>query len=130
MPKAAEDEPFFTTRAVAERLGWKPSQVAEMCRAGLVRAVKVKGRWQIPQSEVERLSSFGPLELEILTVKAAIERSRLVRVAKGKATPREAFWFGLGFGRGRYAMGRLLALYAQLGLLKLLNLLRCKRSPA
>lgn len=121
-----ENHSYFTTRAVAERLGWNPSQVAEMCRQGLIKAVKVKGHWRIPQEEAEKLFKFGPLDLRILMVKSAIERSRMVRMAKGKATPREAFWFGLGFGRGRYAIGRLLILFVKLGFLKLLKFVRSK----
>jgi len=35
---AATQAEVFTTQELAERLGWKASQVSEMCRNGLIRA--------------------------------------------------------------------------------------------
>ena len=114
---------WLTTRELADRLGWSPAQVAEFCRQGLIRAEKVRGRWRIPCEEAQRLIATGPIDRKILEVKAAINRSRLVRAATGRATARELFWLGVGFGRGKFALGRLTALGLYLGYLKLRRVL-------
>jgi len=116
-----------STRGLAEALGWPTSRVTQMCRAGQIKAYKVKGRWWIPREEAERFLSLGPIDREIMLVKAAIERSRLVRVMRGKATPSEVLWFGLGFGRGRYATMRLFLLHAYLAYLKTLKFFKARR---
>jgi|Deesub1362A_J573_1020465.scaffolds.fasta_scaffold03131_7 excisionase family DNA binding protein len=121
------DRPF-TTRELADRLGWTTSQISEMCRAGLIRAVKVKGRWQIPREEGERLLAMGPLDRKILAVEASISRSRLVRIASGRATKNDWFWFGVGFGRGRYAIGRLMVLSLYLAYLKVRRAIATRRN--
>ena len=119
----------FTTRALAESLGWPTSRVTELCRAGLIKAIKERGRWLIPKEEAKRFLTLGPLDRKIMLVKAAINRSRLMRVATGRATKGEMFWFGLGFGRGRYAMGRLGTLILYLAFLKVARFLKkwCSR---
>lgn len=115
----AKREKSLTTRELAERLGWEPARVAELCRLGLIRAEKVKGQWRIPAEEAERLLVTAPVERRILEVKAAINRSRLVRAATGRATARGWFWLGVGFGRGRFALGRLIVLGLYLACLEL-----------
>jgi len=114
-----EKERPFTTRELADRLGWTTTQISEMCRTGLIRAVKVKGRWLIPREEGKRLLAMGPLGKKILTVQAAINRSRLLRIASGRAGKNDHFWFGISFGRGRYALGRLMVLGLYLAFLKI-----------
>lgn len=118
---------FFTTRDLAESLGWPTSRITEMCRAGLIKAIKVGGRWLILKEEATRVLALDPLDRKIMLVEAAINRSRLVRIVKGKASPREMFWFGLGFGRGRYAIGRLLGLWSYLAFLKAAKFFRRRR---
>lgn len=119
---------YFTTRELAERLGWEASEISEMCRAGLIRAEKRRGRWWIPREEGERLLELGPLDQRILAVEAAMSRSRLARIAGGRATKSDWFWFGVGFGRGRYAMSRLMVLSFYLAYLKLKRAILARRS--
>lgn len=61
------------------------------------------------------------VDFQIKEVKKAINRSRAMRVTKGKATGWEMFWFGKGFGRGRYAGLRLILLLLALGMLYLIK---------
>jgi len=117
-------EEYLTTKEVADRFKVSASSVSLWCRNGLIEAEKAKGRWQIERSVVEKLSD---LDVKIMRTEAALGRKRATRIVNGKATPTEAFWFGMGFGRGRYAMGDLLIKGTYLGYLKIRRYLRERR---
>ena len=106
---------FVTTREFALKYNLKVSEVRDMCRSGYIKAFKIRGIWHIPREE---LNKFSKLDLEIIKTKLALKHMRMYRVASGKATSKEYFWFGIGFGRGRFALGRIITLLLYLAFLK------------
>lgn len=83
-------------------------------------AGKKKNKRSLKMSESKR----DPVDVSIKKVKRKIANSRMVRVATGKATSWELFWFMKGFGRGKYAIGRLIVLLLTLGILYPLKLIK------
>ena len=45
----------YSTATVAKETGYSDSRIRQMCRAGLIKAIKVPGKWLIPESEVNRI---------------------------------------------------------------------------
>ena len=118
------NESYVTPKEFAEFLGISVNEVRAMCREGLIKAYKRMGKWNIPKSELDYFTTVGKIDLKIKRVELAIMKSRMYRVASGKATETELFWFSIGFGRGRFARSRLLLLSVYLALLKLYKSLR------
>jgi len=83
---------------------------------------------------MQRREGESWIDYQIRMVKAAFWRGRAARIAKGKASTTDYLWFGIGFGRGRYAGARyitllfwMMILYLIKGIRTLANIIQRKR---
>jgi hypothetical protein len=58
--QTAPAQTTYTNKDAAKRIGISPSTFALMIQRDEVRRVKVLGKWRVPESEIQRLSTPAP----------------------------------------------------------------------
>lgn len=99
---------YFTIKEVAEKLKFSTTWVTRLCERGRIRAFKpLGGRWRIPKSELNRMTTEGtpplprerpiPKATEITVPAEKIEKVKPSDEPKPGEPPKKNDWFPLPF---------------------------------